>query len=211
MGAQVATEERVQVALVCAPEVLRVGVERMLSQEPEVAVRSHRRLGAVRGPADVAVLCGRALGDEAQACATALERVAGGVVVVTPRADPHVMLDCLAAGATGLLLEADTAADLKAAVRAAATGRYHLGTRMLTLLLDWEVGRRRRADSTEEAERSLLTLLSAGHTTDEIAAALGVAPKTVRNRASLLYGRLGVRSRAQAVRVAQERGLLGRT
>ncbi len=35
-----------------------------------------------------------------------------------------------------------------------------------------------------------------------------VSPKTVRNRSSLLYRRLGVRSRAQAVRVAEERGLL---
>jgi len=37
---------------------------------------------------------------------------------------------------------------------------------------------------------------------------MGIAPKTVRNRSSLLYRRLGVRSRAQAVRIAEERGLL---
>ena len=49
-----------------------------------------------------------------------------------------------------------------------------------------------------------------GHTTAEIAGVLGVAPKTVRNRSSLLYRRLGVRSRSQAVRVAEVRGLLDR-
>jgi DNA-binding NarL/FixJ family response regulator len=208
MSTRVATEERVQVALVCGPEALRIGIERMLAQEPAVTVRSHRRLEAARSPADVAVLCDRALPDAAQACSTAVERLEAGVVLVTPHADPQVLLDCLAAGATGLVMEADSPADLKTAVRAAAGGRYHLGTRMLTLLLDWEVGRRRRPPETEEAERRLLAMLAGGRSTQEIAAALGVVPKTVRNRSSLLYRRLGVRSRAAAVRAAEARGLL---
>jgi DNA-binding NarL/FixJ family response regulator len=211
MSARIATEERVQVALVCDPEALRLGIERMLAPEPAVAVRSHRRLEAVRSPADVAVLCDRGLPDAARACGTAAEQLDAGVVLVASHADAHVLLDCLAAGATGLLTEADSAADLTAAVRAAAAGKYHLGARMLTLLLDWEVGRRRRADSTEEAERALLALLAAGRTTAQIGAELGVTPKTVRNRSSLLYRRLGVRSRAQAVRAAEARGLLDRT
>ena len=58
------------------------------------------------------------------------------------------------------------------------------------------------------ADRALLRLLAGGRPTAEIAGVLGIAPKTVRNRASRLYRRLGVRSRAQAVEAAERRGLL---
>jgi len=208
MGRDVATEVRLRVALVCGPEILRLGLERVLAQDAALNVRAHRRLAAVRGPADVAVLCEHELGDAGAACATAAQRLDAGVVVVAARTDPHAVLDCLAAGATGFLLEADSASHLRAATVAAATGEYHVGPRLLTLMLDWQRGERRRARSTQQAELRLLALLAGGRTTDEVADALGVTPKTVRNRSSLLYRRLGVRSRAQAVRVAEARGLL---
>ena len=210
MGMKVAREARLRVALVCAPEILRLGLERMLAHDPALSVRAHRRLEAVRGPADVAVLYDRGLGDAARACAAAAARLDAGIVLVAARTDPHVVLDCLAEGGTGFLLETDSPSHLKAAVQAAAVGEYHLGPRLLTLLLDWQRSRRRQPHSTRAAERRLLAMLAGGRTTTEIAAALGVAPKTVRNRASLLYRRLGVRSRAQAVQVAELRGLLDR-
>jgi DNA-binding NarL/FixJ family response regulator len=204
----VATEARLTVALVCDPEALRLGLERLLARDRALGVRAHRSLDATRRPADVAVVCDRDLADAAATCATASTRLDAGVVLVMTRADPHHALDCLAAGATGLLAEDDSAAHLPAAVRAAAKGEYHVGPRLLTTLLDWERARRRRPPRAEAAERRLLGLLAGGRTTDEIAAALGVTAKTVRNRSSLLYRRLGVRSRAQAVRVAEARGML---
>jgi two-component system, NarL family, response regulator DesR len=208
MGTDVGRDARLQVALVCAPEVLRLGLERMLAHDPALSVRAYRRLEAVQSPADVAILCDRELGDAARACVAAAERLDAGVVLVTAGADPHAVLDCLAAGATGFLMEADSASHLKAAAHAAAAGEYHLGPHLLTLLLDWQRGERRRPHSTQDAELKLLGLLAGGRTTHEMATALGVAPKTVRNRLSLLYRRLGVRSRAEAVRVAETRGLL---
>jgi two-component system, NarL family, response regulator DesR len=208
MGTDVARDARLQVALVCAPEILRLGLERMLAHDTALGLRAYRRLDAVQSTPDVAILCDRELGDAAEACAAAAQRLDAGVVLVTAGTDPHVVLDCLAAGATGFLTEADSASDLKAAAQAAARGDYHLGPRLLTLLLDWQRGERRRPPSTQDAELQLLALVAGGRTTDEIAAALGVAPKTVRNRLSLLYRRLGVRSRAEAVRVAELRGLL---
>ena len=210
MDRDVAIDARLRVAVVCAPEILRLGLERVLAQDPALSVRAHRRLEAVRAPADVAVLCERGLADIATACGAAAAALDAGVVVITAGADPHVVLDCLAAGATGFLTEADPAQDLRAASLAAAVGEYHMGPRLLSLLLDWERGERRRPRTAGEAERELLGLLASGHTTAEIAGVLGVAPKTVRNRSSLLYRRLGVRSRSQAVRVAEARGLLDR-
>jgi DNA-binding NarL/FixJ family response regulator len=210
MDTDVARDARLRVALVCAPEVLRLGMERMLAQDPALKVVARRHLDAVRGPADVAVLAERRLGNAAAACAAAAERLDAGIVLVTVGPDPHLVLDCLAHGATGFVTEGDAAHHLRAAVHAAAAGEYHLGAHALTCLLDWQRSERRRPRSAQEAERGLLGLLAGGRTTDEIAAMLGIAPKTVRNRASLLYRRLGVRSRADAVRVAEARGLLDR-
>ena len=208
MGRQVAPDARLRVALVCGPEVMRLGLERLLAQDAALAVRAYRRLRAAREPADAVVVCDRGLGDAARVCAAAAARLDAGVVLVTTHPDPHHVLDCLAAGATGFLAEDDSADHLPVAVRAAADGEYHVGPRLLTLLLDWERAQRRRPASTQDAERRLLGLLAGGRTTAEIADALGVTSKTVRNRSSLLYRRLGVRSRAQAVRVAEARGLL---
>jgi DNA-binding NarL/FixJ family response regulator len=208
VGGDVARDARLRVALVCAPELLRLGLERVLAHDPAVSVRAHRRLENVRGSADVVVVCERGLRDAAAACAAAHEQLDAGVVLVAAGADSHVVLDCLAGGVTGFVTEGDAAAQLQAATRAAAKGEYHVGPWMLTLLLDGQRSERRRARSSHGGEQELLALLAGGRTTDEIAAALGVAPKTVRNRASLLYRRLGVRSRAQAVQVAEVRGLL---
>ena len=208
MGRQVAPDARLRVALVCGPEVMRLGLERLMAQDSAVAVRAYRRLRSAREPADVAVVCDRGLGDAVRVCGAAAARLDAGVVLLTARADPHHLLDCLAAGATGFLAEDDSADHLPVAVRAAAAGEYHVGPRLLTVLLDWERARRRRPAHAQDAERRLLGLLAGGRTTAEIAAALGVTSKTVRNRSSLLYRRLGVRSRSQAVRVAETRGLL---
>jgi DNA-binding NarL/FixJ family response regulator len=208
MSSEVGRDARLRVALVCAPEILRLGLERLLAHDAALDVRAYRRLDGPRGPADVALLYDRKLGDAARACALAAERLEAGVVLVTPRADPHLILDCLAAGATGFLMEADSTSHLTAAARAAAAGEYHLGPRLLTVLLDWQRSERRRASTDHQAELQLLAMLAGGRTTREIASALGIAPKTVRNRSSLLYRRLGVRSRAQAVRIAELRGLL---
>ena len=108
-----------------------------------------------------------------------------------------------------LAAEHDTPGELIAATRAAAAGEYHLTPGMLALLLDWHrVRRQPREQRARRRDRDLLELLAAGATTNAIAAKLGIAPKTVRNRSSLLYRRLGVRSRAEAAALAEERGLL---
>ena len=55
-------------------------------------------------------------------------------------------------------------------------------------------------------ERELLSLVAAGRDNPQIGATLGLADKTVRNRLSRLYTRLGVEGRPQAVVRARELG-----
>ncbi|MEV6823765.1 LuxR C-terminal-related transcriptional regulator [Amycolatopsis sp. NPDC051102] len=59
-----------------------------------------------------------------------------------------------------------------------------------------------------ERERSVLRLLPTQRSIDEIAQDLTVSPNTVKTHVRGVYAKLGVRSRREAVAVAQERGLL---
>jgi DNA-binding CsgD family transcriptional regulator len=85
-----------------------------------------------------------------------------------------------------------------------------MGQRTLELLVEWLAGqeRARTGKGRRGKDDDLLLLLAEGRSTSEIADRLGIAPKTVRNRLSELYRRLGVHSRSAAVRLAEERGLL---
>ena len=60
-----------------------------------------------------------------------------------------------------------------------------------------------------EREREVLTLMAAGETNAEIAARLYLSPHTIKEHASSVYRKLGVRNRAEAVRQAERLGLLG--
>ena len=62
---------------------------------------------------------------------------------------------------------------------------------------------------TPRERRLLRYLAGTSAPIPEIAAALNVAPKTLRNQRTSLYRKLGVGTREEAVRVAYERGLLG--
>jgi pimeloyl-ACP methyl ester carboxylesterase/DNA-binding CsgD family transcriptional regulator len=56
-------------------------------------------------------------------------------------------------------------------------------------------------------EREVLELVARGLGNDEIAGRLGITSKTVRNQVSVLFDKLGVTSRAQAIVKAREAGL----
>ena len=51
-----------------------------------------------------------------------------------------------------------------------------------------------------EREREIAELVAHGHTNKQIAAALFLSEKTVRNALTRIYAKLGVRSRTQLVR-----------
>ncbi len=58
-------------------------------------------------------------------------------------------------------------------------------------------------------ERQVLGLIAHGRSDEEIARTLGLARQTVRNYVTNIYGKLEVRSRAEAVVWARERGVVG--
>jgi DNA-binding NarL/FixJ family response regulator len=57
-------------------------------------------------------------------------------------------------------------------------------------------------------ERQVLSLLASGKCNKEIATALGIAEVTVKCHLSMIFLRLGVTDRTQAIIVAAQRGLV---
>jgi DNA-binding NarL/FixJ family response regulator len=217
--------------IVCRAELLLLGLERLLAQSPDLVVTTYSQLpwapehpdaGAADGPlaaervhgqrgrTRVAILCDRQAVDVVGECERLLESHVDEVVFLASRPNIGRILECMGAGARAFVMEGDPPDVLMTAVRAAARRRTYVGQRTLELLVDWLAGQERsREESGARArEGDLLRLLAEGRSTAEIAHTLDVAPKTVRNRLSRLYRRLGVTSRAAAVRLAEERGLL---
>jgi DNA-binding NarL/FixJ family response regulator len=164
------------------------------------------RLGA---PVRVAVLSDRGVPDIAADCTAALAYLADEVVLLSSRPDISDMLSAMGAGVRSFASEGEGPEVLVAAIRSASRRSVYLSRGVLEPLVEWLAERERPADvSRRERENDLLRLLAEGRSTSEIADRLGIAPKTARNRISMLYRRLGVHSRSAAVRLAEERGML---
>ena len=59
-----------------------------------------------------------------------------------------------------------------------------------------------------DRERTILRLIAGGYSNREIAEALGTAEGTIKNHASSILSKLGVRDRTRAVLKALERGYI---
>jgi DNA-binding NarL/FixJ family response regulator len=214
------------VLIVCKAELLMLGLERLLSQTEDMKVYTYsavpsyvRTSGArrqpgggfrVQTPTRVALVSDRENPEAVAAMGEILESVADEVVLLSSRPDMDVLIGSMGAGARGFVMEGDRPEILLAAIRAAARHRTYMGQRTLDLLVEWLAGQERHAtqEGRSGADLDLLRLLAQGRSTADIATSLGIAPKTVRNRLSKLYRRLGVHSRSAAIRLAEERGLL---
>ena len=101
-----------------------------------------------------------------------------------------------ATGATGFVPKDWPAADVVMAVRMVANGMTVFGVPEEPL-----------AAPLSAREQTVLELIARGATNPEIADALALSPHTIKDHASALYRKLGVRNRSEAVRRAARLGL----
>jgi DNA-binding NarL/FixJ family response regulator len=101
-----------------------------------------------------------------------------------------------AAGASGFVSKQLGAADIVKAVRMVAVGMEVFGRT--------EEGRARLSGR----EREVMGLIAAGATNREIADQLYLSPHTIKEHTSAIYRKLGVRNRAEAVKRAQQLGVI---
>lgn len=112
----------------------------------------------------------------------------------------------LAAGAQGYLLKDATPDELARGVRETAQGGATLEPAVAARLLGRLSEPERGELSTREVE--VLRLLVAGASNKAIAAKLNLSENTVKTHISRIFDKLGVQSRAEAVAVALQHGLL---
>lgn len=122
----------------------------------------------------------------------------------------------LRAGAYGFLPKDVSPEELTAAIRTVHTGEAAVAPRLLTRLISTYVrvsarpARRTAAVPAEltPREREIWQLLATGLDNAEIASDLDISVSTVKNHITGIFGKLGVRDRAQAVIAAYESGVV---
>jgi DNA-binding NarL/FixJ family response regulator len=132
------------------------------------------------------------------------------VVFLSVDDSDEAMLAALEAGASGYLVKSAGGTDVISAVRRAAEGEIVVPARQLAALLRRRrerAERSRRLDSLTPREREILGLMAEGMDNREVAARLSVSYATVRSHVRHLLGKLGARSKLEAVVRAADWGL----
>ncbi len=143
-------------------------------------------------------------GQDGIAAAAAVRDSLPGVrtLVVTTFGRPGYLRRALEAGASGFVVKDTPARQLAEAVR-----RVHAGLRVVDPSLATE-SLVDGANPLTEREREVLTVALRGGTVASIAGLVHLSPGTVRNHLSSAIGKTGTSTRAEAARIAQERGWL---
>jgi DNA-binding NarL/FixJ family response regulator len=133
------------------------------------------------------------------------------VLVVTMYEDDESVFAALRAGARGYLLKGAGQRETLRAIRAVGNGEAIFGPGIAARVMGYFANTRPAAapvfPELTERELELLRLIARGQTNQEIAEALVLSLKTVRNHVSNICGKLQVADRAQAVIRAREAGL----
>ena len=136
------------------------------------------------------------------------------VILLTTFDDDEVLLEAVKAGARGYLLKDVSLERLTEAIRAVARGGTVIRPAVTERVLRGLDHVRRDFDALEppdpltKREVEILRLMAGGYSNREIADALGTAEGTVKNHASSILAKLGVRDRTRAVLKALELGYI---
>jgi len=147
---------------------------------------------------------------------TAIERLQAeqpqiAVIILTTFNEDDLMLRGMQAGAKGYLLKDTDRETLFNSIRAAARGETLLKPEIMAWLLSKagavNTPANARTDLTER-ELEVLKRVAQGERSKEIAVRLGISERTVKAHLASIYNKLGVDSRAAAIAIAAQKGLL---
>ncbi|MDQ4075424.1 MAG: response regulator transcription factor, partial [Chloroflexota bacterium] len=131
--------------------------------------------------------------------------------VLTAHDNPSYIRQMVAAGADGYLLKEEALDVVVQAIRTVMEGGQWFSESILPKLVQAEQAeesRTREAPSLSEQELTMLRLLVAGRTDQEIGEAMGFAERTVRYHLRNIYDKLSVNTRIEAAVRAVQSGLI---
>ena len=134
------------------------------------------------------------------------------VVILTTFNEDALMLRGLQAGARGYLLKDTDRTTLFDTIRAAVRGETLLKPEIMARVLSQaHTPRKETSEQVNLTDRELevLAAVARGERSKEIANELGISERTVKAHLASIYNKLGVDSRAAAIAVAAQTGLLG--
>lgn len=192
----------IRLLLVDDHEVVRAGLRALLSgiEDMEIAGEAGTVAEAVQEATRLApqvILMDLRLPDGTglDACREILSAApAIRVLFLTSYSDEQAIMSTVLAGAAGYVLKDIGAKALVEAIRDAAAGRSFLDPRVSQPVIE----RMERTEALSGQERRVIELVVQGRTNKEIAAALGLSDKTVKNYLSNAFQKLGITRRAQA-------------
>jgi two-component system response regulator DesR len=190
--------------------MVRGALATLLSLEDDIEVvaeveRGDQVLAAARsGRADVALLDIEMPGLDGISAAAELARElpATKTLILTTFGRPGYLRRAIESGAGGFLLKDAPAGELAAAIREVNAGRRVIDSGLAAAAI---------ADGVSpltERERDVLAAARGHATAAEVAGRLHLSEGTVRNYLSAAIRKLGARNRAEALRIAEEKGWL---
>jgi DNA-binding NarL/FixJ family response regulator len=134
--------------------------------------------------------------------------LAARVIFLTMHADAQLAAESLRAGASGFVVKHAAGKELIAAIHAVLRGKTyvtpHLAQEVLTTLA--EQGTAGGGNLTPR-QREVVRLIADGRTMKEVAATLGLSPRTVETHKYQVMEALGLGTTAELIRYALEHGL----
>jgi two-component system response regulator NreC len=129
------------------------------------------------------------------------------IVVISMEDNPVFAQRALTAGAVGFVAKDLADAELPQAIRAAAADQEFISPRVAARLN--ELHRSLTDHKLTQREVEVLRLIAYGHTSVEIARKLQLSPRTIETHRAHIHKKLGLATRAELVRYALRRGLIG--
>ncbi len=208
----------IRVLLVDDHAVFRDGLRELLNRSPDVEVvgeagTGEQALQQMSKKPDVVLLdIGLPDMDGIQVCRRIVaEHPETRVIMLTMHDDADFLLDSVQAGASSYILKAADAETVLSAIRAVAKGQATLDptntARLLEAFRRLSQERAGAQGNLTKRELVILALIAEGASNREIAEHLSLSEQTVKNSLSVLYQKMGVKKRAEAVMAIVEQNI----
>jgi DNA-binding NarL/FixJ family response regulator len=131
------------------------------------------------------------------------------VVLLTMRAEDHLMAAALRGGIRAYVLKSQAAEDLVLAIRAVARHQIYLSPGLSKFVVHAYLnGESAPADPLAPRERQVLQLVAEGKTSKEIGVVLGLSTKTAESYRARMMDKLDIHETAGLVRYAIRQGIV---